>query len=124
MALLVTRLLLPLALLREFATPGKGGGGVGGGRGAPASASPPALRRRCRGPRAAAVPDVAETAGAPGQAVGAALRSAAGQPGVGLLVALTATWSRRQPCLPNVHLQNPDQAGRWAGQQTHLGADD
>lgn len=124
MALPVTWLLLPLALLREFATLGEGGGGLGGGRGAPALTSPPALRRSCHDLRAAVVPDVADRADAPGEAGGAALRSAAVQPGVGLLVALSASWTRHQPCLPNVHLQNPDQDGRGAEQQTDVGSED
>lgn len=64
MALWVSRLLLPLALLLcELAILEKSGSGVGtesvAGRGAPGSASPPALRRCCSGPRVERIPDVA-----------------------------------------------------------------
>lgn len=91
--------------------------GLAGDLAAPA----PGPAASCHDLRAAVVPDVAE---APGQAGGAALRSAAVQPGVGLLVALSASWTRHQPCLPNVHLQNPDQDGRGAEQQTDVGSED
>nr|XP_030693286.1 T-cell surface glycoprotein CD8 alpha chain isoform X2 [Globicephala melas] len=92
--------------------------GLAGDRPAPA-AGPAAPCRH--GPRVILVPDVAGAgAGSPGREGEAALRGAAVQHDVELLLALPEARGRLQTHLPNVPLQHAVQAGRGAGHQLHL----